>query len=199
LDVVYPPENEQLYQRIAASGAVISEFPLGTAPEPGNFPVRNRLISGLALGVVVVEATEKSGSLITARMALDQNRLVFAVPGPIHQKGAVGPHRLIKEGAKLAERAQDIIEELVPMVERDLWVPPIEKDEPPVVEMPELSERERKLWDILDLEPLHIDVIARHLGVSVSQTAEVLLRLEIKGLVRQLPGTFFVRDADFNL
>ncbi len=194
LDVVYPKENRKLSQSIAASGAIISEFPLGTPPEPGNFPIRNRLISGLSLGVVVVEAAAKSGSLITARMALEQDRQVFAVPGQIGKPGVEGPHRLIKEGAKLVERAEDIIEELLPMLGRRSFVEAAETKKPLVAGQPELDERERRFWDILGMEPLHIDIIARQLDISVSQAAEVLLNLEIRGLVRQLPGTFFVRD-----
>ena len=194
LDVVYPKENRKLSQSIAASGAIISEFPLGTPPEPGNFPIRNRLISGLSLGVVVVEATAKSGSLITARMALEQDRQVFAVPGQIGKPGVEGPHRLIKEGAKLVERAEDIIEELLPMLERRSFVEAAETKEPLIAGQPQLDERERRLWDILGMEPLHIDIISRQLDISVSQAAEILLNLEIRGLVKQLPGTFFVQD-----
>jgi DNA processing protein len=193
LDVVYPRENRKLYGRIAGSGAVISELPLGTPPDPGNFPVRNRLISGLALGVVVVEATAKSGSLITARMALEQGRQVFAVPGPLDREGVAGPHRLIKEGAKLVERAADITEELTPMVSPGTagGPPRPERDEgAPGVP---LAERERKIWHLLGVEPLHIDPIARQVGLSVAEAAEVLLRLELMGLVKQLPGTQFVR------
>jgi DNA processing protein len=194
LDVVYPAENRKVSQRIVTSGALISEFPLGTPPEPGNFPVRNRIISGLALGVVVVEATAKSGSLITARMALEQGRQVFAVPGPIDRRGVEGPHRLIKEGAKLVERPEDIIEELLPMVGRSSAVTMVERQGPPTAAHPELNEREQQLWNLLGMEPLHIDAIARQTDLNVSQTAELLLRLEIRGLVKQLPGTFFVRD-----
>ena len=194
MDVVYPRENQQLARQIASSGGVISEFPLGTPPEPGNFPARNRLISGLALGVVVVEATAKSGSLITARMALEQGRLVFAVPGPIDRPGVEGTHRLIKEGAKLVERAEDIIEELLPMVDRRLHVDTVDLRGLPTGKLPELNDEERQLWDMLGMDPLHIDAIARQLDISISQTAELLLRLEIRGVVKQLPGTFFVRD-----
>lgn len=194
LDVVYPRENRQLSRQIASSGGVVSEFPLGTPPEPGNFPARNRLISGLALGVVVVEATAKSGSLITARMALEQGRQVFAVPGPIDRRGVEGTHRLIKEGAKLVERAEDIIEELLPMVDRRLHVDAVGRKGLPTGEHPELKDEERQLWDMLGMDPFHIDAIARQLDISISQTAELLLRLEIRGLVKQLPGTFFVRD-----
>jgi DNA processing protein len=145
LDVMYPRENRKLSQQIAASGAIISEFPLGTPPEPGNFPVRNRIISGLALGVVVVEAATKSGSLITARMALEQDRQVFAVPGPIGRPGVEGTHRLIKEGAKLVERAEDVIEELVPMVAGRSPLEPVVSKGSPTSLHPELSEREKQL------------------------------------------------------
>jgi len=193
LDVVYPAENRKLYERIAGSGAVISELPLGTPPDPGNFPVRNRLISGLALGVVVVEATAKSGSLITAGMALEQGRQVFAVPGPLDREGVAGPHRLIKEGAKLVERAADITEELTPMVSPGLVGGSARSGRDEGAPTVPLAERERKIWDLLGVEPLHIDPIARQVGLSVGQAAEVLLRLELMGLVKQLPGTLFVR------
>lgn len=191
VDVVYPTENRALSEEIAALGAIISEFPLGTPPEPGNFPVRNRIISGLSLGVTVVEAAERSGSLITARMALDQDRQVFAVPGSVGRPGVAGPHRLIKEGAKLVERAEDIIEELLPMVDHKLH-----RDMAglPISAPPELYEKERQLWEFLGMDPLHIDAIASAVDLALAETAELLLRLEIKGLVKQLPGTFFVRE-----
>jgi DNA processing protein len=191
LDVVYPTENLALSEEIASSGAILTEFPLGTPPEPGNFPVRNRIISGLSLGVMVVEATVKSGSLITARMALDQGRQVFAVPGPIGRPTVEGSHRLIKEGAKLVESAEDIIEELLPMVDRKLHR---EIKTLPMSELPELNQKERQLWELLGMDPLHIDVIARAVDLALAETAELLLRLEIKGLIKQLPGTFFVRE-----
>jgi DNA processing protein len=191
LDVVYPKENLTLSKEIASSGAILSEFPLGTPPEPGNFPVRNRIISGLSLGVMVVEATVRSGSLITARMALDQGRQVFAVPGPVGRPTVEGSHRLIKEGAKLVESAEDIIEELLPMVDRKLHK---EGKSMPIGEQPKLNEKERQLWEVLGMDPLHIDAIARALDLALAETAELLLRLEIKGLVKQLPGTFFVRE-----
>ena len=191
LDVIYPPENLALSEEIVSSGAILSEFPLGTPPEPGNFPVRNRIISGLSLGVTVVEATVRSGSLITARMALDQNRQVFAVPGSLGRPVVEGPHRLIKEGAKLVESGEDIIEELLPMLDRRLHRD-IEKL--PTGEQPELNGKEQQLWELLGMDPLHIDAIASAVDLALAETAELLLRLEIKGLVKQLPGTFFVRE-----
>lgn len=191
LDVVYPPENLALSKEIVSSGAILSEFPLGTPPEPGNFPVRNRIISGLSLGVTVVEATVRSGSLITARMALDQDRQVFAVPGSVGRPGVEGPHRLIKEGAKLVESAEDIVEELLPMLDRRLHG---DIERLPIDEQPELNEKEQQLWELLGMDPLHIDAIASAVDLALAETAELLLRLEIKGLVKQLPGTFFVRE-----
>ncbi|MBW1981945.1 MAG: DNA-protecting protein DprA [Deltaproteobacteria bacterium] len=195
LDRIYPAENRKLAERISSAGAVLSEFPLGTPPEPGNFPVRNRIISGLALGVVVVEATAKSGSLITARMALDQGREVFAVPGAVGSPGVAGPHRLIKEGAKLVEKAEDIIEEILPMLGSAAAAAAPSNVAAGEQRGIELDQREKDVLEALGGEPLHIDHIARQTGLSVSRTAELLLHLEIKGLVQQLPGTMFVKET----
>jgi DNA processing protein len=127
-------------------------------------------------------------------MALEQDRQVFAVPGPIDRPGVAGTHRLIKEGAKLVERAEDVIEELLPMVAGTSPVEAVVRKGSLTSLHPELSEREKQLWELLGMDPVHIDAIARQLEFSVSQTAELLLRLEIRGLVKQLPGTFFTRD-----
>ena len=127
-------------------------------------------------------------------MALEQDRQVFAVPGSIDRREVEGPHRLIKEGAKLVERAEDIIEELLPMLGRPALCQTAEKPKQLARDSPELDERERQIWDILGMEPLHIDSIARQLDINVSQAAEILLNLEIRGLAKQLPGTFFIRD-----
>src|SRR5262249_44743724 len=120
IDVPYPAENKKLYEQIGAKGLLISEFPLGTFPAPQNFPIRNRVISGLSLGVVVVEAAQYSGSLITARLAMEQNREVFAVPGSVTNKNSWGPHVLIKQGAKLVQDWQDVMEEMPPEVRQRL-------------------------------------------------------------------------------
>jgi DNA processing protein len=193
LDVVYPPENEKLYQQIVDHGLVCSEFPLGALPERQNFPIRNRIISGLSLGVVIVEATLKSGSLITARLALDQGREVFAVPGSIESFKSSGTHRLIKEGAKLVENAQDILEELQ-------WpkaVQPVREDRgalsPEAPSPPPLSPGEKKIWDLLLDEPLHVDQMARQSGLNIAPLLSTLLEMELKGLIKQLPGKCFIR------
>lgn len=212
LDVDYPQGHGKLRMAIPGSGALISEFPLGTPPAPGHFPQRNRIISGLALGVVVVEAAERSGSLITARLALEQGREVFAVPGMARHYRSVGPHRLLKEGAKLVESAEDILEEIRSLI-RPSWqpltcAPGTSKDfrkkeapgEFPSAALPEapasgigpLGDRERTLLDLLDETPRHIDEICRALPWPVAQVAVGLLALELKGLVKQLPGKHFV-------
>jgi DNA processing protein len=159
LDVVYPPENLKLYQEIPAHGALVSEFPLGTPPEARNFPIRNRIISGLALGVVVIEAGVKSGTGITVRYALDQGREVFAVPGPIDSPTSIGPHRLIQDGAKLVQDVEDILNEL-PALRRapgTLFAP--EAPAGRVAEAPRFSRPapEDPLLPLLGSEPLQLE------------------------------------------
>jgi DNA processing protein len=189
LDVDYPRGNVKLRGEIAEAGAILTEFPLGTPPAPGHFPMRNRIISGLALGVVVVEAAHRSGSLITARLALEQGREVFAVPGMAQQYRSVGPHRLLKEGAKLVESAEDILEEIRPLV-RPSWGPKGEVER--VASPSPVTSGEAVLLGALDLHPRHIDEICRAMQWPVSQVMSTLLALELKGAVRQLPGQYFV-------
>ena len=191
LDVIYPPENEKLFEQIVEQGLVCSEFPLGTLPERQNFPIRNRIISGLSLGVVIVEATQRSGSLITARLALDQGREVFAVPGSIESFKSSGTHRLIKQGAKLVENAQDVLEELH-------WEEPFkpakaEAEPQGTAETLVLSPQEKQIWDLLSAEPLHVDQMTRMSEIGISRILSLLLEMEIKGLISQMPGKFFVR------
>ena len=181
IDRIYPRESVRLAQRISSNGAILSEFPLGTAPLAGNFPVRNRLISGLSLGVVVVEATEKSGSLITAQYALEQGRDVFAVPGNITSAGSRGTNLLIKQGARLVESVEDIVEELTPGQPRPL----------PATAGPELTPEEALLYNLLADGPLQIDDIHGRSGLTVSVLSAMLLRLELQGVVMQLPGKTF--------
>lgn len=187
VDVIYPNENMRLAEKITENGALVSEFPLGTGPDRTNFPRRNRIICGLSLGIVVVEAGKKSGALITAEMALEQNREVFAVPGNIDSVKSLGTNDLIKQGAKMVTSAEDILEELEPQL-----APFMRKESPGVAAQP-LSEDERALWEFLSNEPKHVDEIASNLGQSTSKVLSVLLSLELKNLVRQHPGKLFVR------
>ncbi len=191
LDVDYPRGNVKLRGEIAKSGAILTEFPLGTAPAPGHFPMRNRIISGLALGVVVVEAAHRSGSLITARLALEQGREVFAVPGMAQHYRSVGPHRLLKEGAKLVESAEDILEEIRPLI-RPSWAATLKGEVEKAPGIAQVTSKEAALLKALDLHPRHIDDICRSLHWPVSEVMSHLLALELKGAVRQLPGKYFV-------
>jgi DNA processing protein len=187
-DVIYPRENKRLMENIAENGAVISEYPLETAPEPWHFPARNRIISGLSLGTVVVEAAEKSGALITADFALEQGRDVMAVPGSIASALSRGPHRLIRQGARLVEGAGDIIDELG--LEKIFPVP--EEDSGGKVKM---SAEEEALYGLLSLEPVHLDDLIERTGLSPQKAMAALMYLEIKGLARQMPGKLYVRTG----
>ncbi len=193
VDVIYPEEHRTLRNEIAAQGCLLSEFPMGTGPHPNNFPQRNRIISGLSLGTVVVEAGLESGALITARFALDQNREVFAVPGNLGAKTSLGTNRLIKQGARLVETAEDIVEELSPQL-----VSAAKPSDRPEVDQPpaDLSEEESALLKNLSHEPKHIDLITRETRLSSSQTSGMLLQLELKGHVRQLAGQLFVLNRE---
>lgn len=187
LDVVYPREHIALAERIAESGAVVSEFSFGSQPEAGNFPYRNRVISGLSLGTVVVEATEKSGSLITAQCALDQNREVFAVPGPVTASRSRGPHRLIKDGAKLVESIDDILSEIAPALAR---TDRAEKNETSAPVVP-LEPDEERVFQLFPEEAVQVDTLITGSGLEPARVLEVLLGLELKGIVTQLPGMYF--------
>jgi DNA processing protein len=186
-DVIYPNENRGLAKKIASSGALVSEFPLGTDPDRNNFPRRNRIICGLSLGTLVIEAGAKSGALITAAMALDQGREVFAVPGNIDSPKSIGANELIKQGAKLAASVQDILEEIQPQFKLNLQF-----EKKPQEEL-NLSEPEKIIFNLISHEPMHIDAIAAASGTPTSLTLSRLLSLELKNLVRQLPGKYFVR------
>lgn len=192
LDINYPRQNRELRKRIIRSGALITEFPLGVPPEGKNFPARNRLISGLSLGVIVVEAGRRSGSLITARLALEQDREVFAVPGAVTDYRSLGPHWLIKQGAKLVERAEDVLEELAPMLNK----PTAGKDSATTGSLfsqfgHSLSDTEKDILHLLDAEPMVLDDMGRALNMEIGALAGILSKMEIKGLVKQLPGKYF--------
>lgn len=184
LDIIYPPENRELYDRVAAQGAIISEFPLETPPDSDHFPIRNRVISGLSLGVAVVEATLRSGSLITARFALEQGRDVYAVPGNVDSARSEGTNRLIKEGAKLVTQAEDILEEILPLSQ------PAPAETLP---QPTLSEEEAKVFSALGREALHIDRVTAQTGISSAKVSAILLTLELAGHIKQLPGMRFAK------
>jgi DNA processing protein len=193
LDVVYPPENRELYEKIPEQGALISEFPLGTPPEGKNFPVRNRIISGLALGVVVVEAGLKSGTAITVQFALDQGREVFAVPGPIDSPTSVGPHRLIQQGAKLVQDVDDVLQEL-PGVRRGpgpRFATPSRLAE---TGSPGAAPPEDPLLAFLGSDPLRLDELVQAARLPASEVLSRLTILELQGLVRELPGKCYVLE-----
>ena len=190
LEQIYPAQNRKLFHRIADNGAVVSEFPLMAKPEAHHFPIRNRVISGMSLGTVVVEATKKSGSLITARLAAEQNREVFAVPGSIQSFKSTGTHTLIKQGAKLVEHAGDILEELAGQVQFSAG-PEKKADGKSAMNLPELSEDESRVFQALEPYPMHVDVLARKISMESGQLLSILLNLELNGLVQQSPGKLF--------
>jgi DNA processing protein len=193
-DVVYPAENRELYRRIAEQGALISEFPLGAPPEAKNFPIRNRIISGLSLAVVVVEAGEKSGTHITVRYALDQGREVMAVPGPVDAPTSLGPHRLIQEGAKLVQRVEDILAEL--RLPRPVKRPAAGAPPPPRVEgaRPGHLTVDDPVLPFLGAEPVQLEELVQLSRLPVPEVMSRLTMLELQGLVRELPGKCFVLD-----
>jgi len=187
LDMIYPSENRRLAEEVMGNGAVVTEYCFGTKPDAPNFPRRNRIISGLSLGTLVVEAGEKSGALITASMALEQGREVFAIPGSIFSSKSAGAHRLIQEGARLVHTVDDVLSELTAQL--DLFG----KAARPAPLLASLTESEQRLYDLLTHEPAHIDMIAREANLPSSHVLSTLLQLEFKNAVQQLPGKMFVR------
>jgi len=193
VDVVYPREHRQLVQKILKRGLVLSEFPPGTSPAPQNFPVRNRIISGLSLGVIIVEASEYSGSLITARVAMEQNREVFAVPGNVTSPRSFGPNYLIKQGAKLVQCWRDVVEELPaevrhPVLAREAVLP----RGTPELEM--LSSEESLVLGILQSdEATQFDAVLQRSRLPIPQLSNILFHLEIRGWIRQVPGNLYVK------
>jgi DNA processing protein len=188
LDVVYPPENGPLIKEMAARGAVVSEFPLGTPPSAANFPVRNRVISGLSRAVVVVEAGLKSGALITARHALDQGREVFAVPGPVGSAVSQGCHQLIRQGARLVSSAAELTEPgaLPPG-------PGHGRAQPEAVASGALPPDWEAVLGLISPEAVHVDVVVRESGLKPQEVTAILVSLEMEGLVEQRPGKYYVR------
>src|SRR3989344_8527823 len=183
LDRVYPARHRDLAHDIAKHGALVSEYPLGMPPRPENFPVRNRLISGLSLGTLVVEAALRSGSLITARLATEQGREVFAIPGSIHSPQAKGCHALIRQGAKLVESAQDILEELGPLAGVALQA--VHETTPSA---PRLDATMVTLLEHIGHDPVSIDTLIERSGLTADAVSSMLLQMELNGLVSSCPG-----------
>jgi DNA processing protein len=187
IDKIYPPENRILFQEMAEKGCLVSEFPLGTLPLAENFPRRNRIISGLSRGVLVVEAAENSGSLITAQYALEHGRDVFAVPGNISFATSRGSNRLIKQGAKLVDCVEDILEELPGFSHVSGAA-----DQPvPALRNFSLTPKEAAIYEVLARSPLHIDDIIAQTELTAGEVSSMLLHLELKGAVTPLPGTHY--------
>lgn len=186
IDRIYPAANSDLAHDIAAGGALISEYPLGTQPAKHHFPERNRLISGVSLGTLVVEAARRSGSLITARLAAEQGREVFALPGSIHNPMARGCHELIRQGAKLVETAADIVSELAPLADLALQTT-MESGARELPEMP-VDDEYAALRQSLGHDPLSADEVAGRSGLTIEQVSSMLLILELRGEVESLPG-----------
>ncbi len=192
INLITPPENADLFERVAANGAIVTQFPFNRPGDKQSFPIRNRIVAGMTLGTVVVEANLTSGALITANFATEYGRQVFAVPGRIDSPRSKGCHELIKKGAKLCESAEDILSEfeyLFPATNR-----PPAPNESGVLPAIELSQTEQQVYDTLDHEELNIDEVIRKSSLPSSAVSVALLSLEMKRLVKQLPGKLFVRN-----
>ncbi len=186
VDVVYPSSNRELYNKIQDNGCIISEFPLGTQPLPYNFPQRNRIISGLSLGVVVIEATEKSGSLITAHHAMEQGKDVFAVPGNINSIFSRGTNLLIKDGAKIVMSVEDVIEEIPDLFERYSRI-----NRKVEFDYSLFSDDEVRIIKCISEKPIHCDLITYRTGIGIIELNSMLTILEMKGVIKQMPGRIY--------
>jgi DNA processing protein len=187
IDIIYPPENRALMEEISQNGAVVTEYPFGAKPEAGYFPARNRIISGLSRGTVIIEAAEDSGSLITAKDTLKQNRKLFAVPGNVGAATSRGPNNLIKQGAALIESADDILRYLGRRTP-DIHALTQERS------FPVLSQDEVRIYQCITNEPKHIDILMIESRSPAGKLGGVLINLELKGLAKQLPGKYFIRQ-----
>jgi DNA processing protein len=187
LEYTYPPESGSLRRQIEEQGAVMSEFPMSTKPDRNNFPARNRVISGLSYGTLVVEAGEKSGALITAQFALEQGREVFAVPGNIYSSESRGTHALIKMGAKLTDSSKAVVEDL-----SDSVMELLKDRKNKVIESVELNPKEEHLMSLMSVQQQHIDRVIENSYLSPAEVSATLVTLELKGVIRQTDGKMFV-------
>jgi len=195
IDVCYPKENRKLFEKVLEKGAILSELPTGSHPAPENFPVRNRIIAGMPLGVLIVEGKQYSGSLITARLAMEFGREVFGVPGNVTQEMSFAPNQLIKQGAKLVTGAEDVIEELpTPVRAVLLAAEAVASEQLNLLAAEGLSDAEKRIYELLSTEePRHIDDLLETTGLNSSEVLATLFELEMKGIVRQLPGKQFTK------
>ena len=194
VDRTYPPEHQQLRKDIEVNGAVVSELPLGSPPLPYHFPRRNRIISGLSLGVIVSEANQKSGALITARFALEQNREVFAIPGSVKNGKHQGAHGLIKQGAKLVEEARDVVEELLPQLDgpfRDR----VKNAGFQETAAPVFTTQEQRVLSLFHDDPVSIDEVLTEAPFERAEVMSLLLSLELRGCIQQVPGSCYIRRS----
>jgi DNA processing protein len=195
IDVVYPKENRKLFEEVEKRGAIVTEFPMGTYPAPENFPVRNRMVAGMALGVIVVQGAQYSGSLITSRLAMEFGREVYGVPGNVTEPVSFAPNQLIKQGAKLVVGWEDVVEELPTEIRAELF--PVEattQEERASLFEANLSPIEKRLFDLIRIEePIHVDELVETTGLSSSETLAALCEMEMRGIIRQMPGKQFVR------
>jgi len=195
IDVCYPKENKKLFEKVLEKGAILSEFPVGAHPAPENFPVRNRIIAGMPLGMVIVEGKQYSGSLITARLAMEFGREVFGVPGNVRQEMSFAPNQLIKQGAKLVTSAEDVIEELpTPIRAALVQAEALGSDQRNLLASEGLNATEKRIYELLSAEaPRHIDDLVETTGLNSSEVLATLFDLEMKGIIRQLPGKQFAK------
>jgi len=196
IDVIYPKENRKLHEEVIQRGCLISEFPMGSFAAPQNFPVRNRIIAGMALGVVVVEGAQYSGSLITARLAMEFGREVYGVPGNVTHPGSFGPNQLIKQGAKLVTGWEDVVEELPTDIRAELFPAENVSSEERATLLAELfSAEEKTLYGLLSADNArHVDELVELSGLSSSEVLAALFELEMRGAIRQMPGKHFVKS-----
>ena len=195
IDVIYPKENRKLFEEVEKRGAIVTEFPLGAYPAPENFPMRNRIVAGMALGVIVAQGAQYSGSLITSRLAMEFGREVYGVPGNVTEPMSFAPNQLIKQGAKLVTNWEEVVEELPTEVRAELF--PMEAttaEERASLFEGSLSPTEKRLFELIRIEePIHVDELVEKTGLSSSETLAALCEMEMRGVIRQMPGKQFVR------